>query len=172
MNRGPAHRALLLPLTVIVLIPSALLQVFGGGLVARLSDSELALGPGSALLAVGGLLLMVRTITLLHRIGKGTLAPWNPTTRLVVAGIYRHVRNPMITGVICLLGAEALFFESWLLAGWATFFALLNGVWVPMKEELDLVTRFGDDYEEYRRHVPRWIPRLTAWTPPWDAPDA
>ena len=40
-----------------------------------------------------GLVLMVATIRLFVTVGQGTLAPWNPTQRLVVQGVYRHVRN-------------------------------------------------------------------------------
>jgi hypothetical protein len=32
-------------------------------------------------------------------------------------------------------------------------------------EEPHLHKRFGADYDEYRRNVPRWIPRITAWEP-------
>ena len=38
------------------------------------------------------------------------LVPWDPTRRLVVRGIYRHVRNPMITGVGAVLLDEAAVF--------------------------------------------------------------
>ena len=48
--------------------------------------------------------------------------------------------------------------------GAATFFAL-NAVWFPLVEEPGLVQRFGEDYENYGRHVPRWLPRRTPWTP-------
>ena len=44
------------------------------------------------------------------------------------------------------------------------------GIWwlnacriVYVVEEEGLVKRFGQEYEEYRRNVPRWIPRLKAW---------
>ena len=37
-------------------------------------------------------------ITLSVRIGKGTLAPWDPTFSLVAVGPYRYTRNPMIMG--------------------------------------------------------------------------
>jgi protein-S-isoprenylcysteine O-methyltransferase Ste14 len=55
-----------------------------------------------------GLGLMIATIRLFMRVGKGTLAPWNPTQRLVVQGVYRHVRNPMISGVFFTLLGEAV----------------------------------------------------------------
>jgi hypothetical protein len=38
------------------------------------------------------LVLMVATIRLFVSVGQGTLAPWNPTQRLVVQGAYRQCR--------------------------------------------------------------------------------
>ena len=49
---------------------------------------------------------MVATIRLFVTVGKGTLAPWNPTQKLVVQGVYRHVRNPMISGVMFILAGR------------------------------------------------------------------
>ena len=92
-----------------------------------------------------------------------TLAPWNPTQKLVVHGIYRYVRNPMITGMFCILLGEAIFFGSWWLLGWFGFFVLVNVIYIPLLEEPGLARRFGNDYLLYRRNVPRWIPRLTPW---------
>ena len=40
--------------------------------------------------------------------GRDTPAPWAPPQRLVVRDFYRHVRNPMIMGVLLMLGAESL----------------------------------------------------------------
>jgi hypothetical protein len=31
--------------------------------------------------------------------------------------------------------------------------------------QLCVAHRFGADYDEYVRHVPRWIPQPTAWEP-------
>jgi protein-S-isoprenylcysteine O-methyltransferase Ste14 len=36
---------------------------------------------------------------------------------------------------------------------------------VRLYEEPALTRKFGAAYEEYRRNVPRWLPRLTAWRP-------
>ncbi len=54
-----------------------------------------------------GLFLFIKTNLLFARFGQGTLAPWDPPTNLVVRGIYRHARNPMILGVLCVLFGEA-----------------------------------------------------------------
>ena len=105
------------------------------------------------------------TVRLFVRIGRGTLAPWNPTERLIVAGIYRHVRNPMITGVICVLFGEAIFFGILSLLVWFAAFVVLNMIYIPLFEEPRLERRFDGEYLRYKENVPRWIPRRTPWEP-------
>jgi protein-S-isoprenylcysteine O-methyltransferase Ste14 len=117
---------------------------------------------GLPLIALG-LLLIVRTIALFAEVGRGTLAPWDPTTRLVVRGPYRYVRNPMISGVLFVLLGEAALFGSLPLLAWFALVLAVNAVYLPLVEEPGLERRFGDDYERYRAHVPRWIPRLRPW---------
>ena len=119
---------------------------------------------GGVVVAVG-LALIVQTVALFATIGKGTLAPWDPTSRLVVRGPYRRVRNPMISGVLCLLLGEALLFGSPAVLVWFAFVFALNAVYFPLVEEPDLQQRFGADYEAYRAAVPRWLPRLRPWQP-------
>jgi protein-S-isoprenylcysteine O-methyltransferase Ste14 len=117
---------------------------------------------GGALICLG-VVLMVATIRLFVAVGKGTLAPWNPTQRLVVQGVYRHVRNPMISGVFFILIGEAFLAASLPLLGWFVAFVVLNVVYIPLAEEPGLVERFGEDYLAYKQNVPRWIPRLRPW---------
>jgi protein-S-isoprenylcysteine O-methyltransferase Ste14 len=110
-----------------------------------------------------GLVLMVATVRLFITIGKGTLAPWNPTQRLVVEGIYRHVRNPMITGVVFVLLGEAVLAASLPLFIWFIVFIIGNAVYIPLAEEPGLLKRFGGEYLTYKLNVPRWIPRPRPW---------
>jgi len=100
---------------------------------------------------------------LFTKYGEGTPAPWDPPRKLVIIGPYRYVRNPMITGVLLVLLAEALLFGSWLIAGWMLLFLLGNVIYFPFVEEKGLEKRFGDEYLKYKARVPRWIPRLTPW---------
>jgi len=113
--------------------------------------------------AVVGLVLGAWTATLFVRFGDGTAAPWDPPARFVVRGPYRHVRNPMITGVIAMLLAEALVLRSWPILVWACVFVAGNAIYIPGVEEPGLRKRFGESYLDYKRHVPRWVPRLTPW---------
>jgi protein-S-isoprenylcysteine O-methyltransferase Ste14 len=48
---------------------------------------------------------------------------------------------------------------------WFVVFVCLNALYIPLIEEYILEQRFGDAYGEYKRNVPRWIPRLHAWQP-------
>ena len=121
--------------------------------------------PLGVLLVAVGLLLFVATVVLFARIGQGTLAPWDATSRLVVRGPYRHVRNPMISGVLFVLLGEAAVLGSPALLIWATAFLAVNAVYMPLFEEPGLKRRFGNDYETYAAHVPRWLPRLRPWEP-------
>lgn len=130
---------------------------------AALAGVVLLLGVG--LIALG-LVLVVQTVALLGRVGHGTLAPWDPTARLVVRGPYRRVRNPMISGVLAILVGEAVVLGSPAVLAWAGAFLLANALWLPLVEERGLQRRFGDDYARYRAHVPRWVPRASAWEPP------
>jgi protein-S-isoprenylcysteine O-methyltransferase Ste14 len=117
---------------------------------------------GIPLIALG-LLLIVQTIALFASVGRGTLAPWDPTIRLVVRGPYRYVRNPMITGVLFVLLGEAALFGSLALLLWFGLVLAVNAVFLPLIEEPSLQRRFGEEYERYRAHVPRWIPRVRPW---------
>jgi protein-S-isoprenylcysteine O-methyltransferase Ste14 len=146
---------LLCPGVVTVAVPALIVWRTGAG-IGLLSIA------GLPLIALG-LLLIVRTIALFAGVGRGTLAPWDPTTRLVVRGPYRHVRNPMISGVLFVLLGEAALLGSWPLLLWFAVVLAVNAAYLPLVEEPGLERRFGEDYERYRAHVPRWIPRLRPW---------
>lgn len=157
---------LALPFMVVIVIPGSILFRVGESTSVPLTGGPtgLLLLLGSAF-AVLGLILFALSLWLFVQIGKGTLAPWNPTQKLVIRGLYRYVRNPMILGVLSLLLAEACLFSSGPLLGWAALFFIISHVYFLLKEEPDLVKRFGQEYLEYKNHVPRWLPRWSPWRP-------
>lgn len=110
-----------------------------------------------------GFTLAVWTVALFSRHGSGTPSPWNPPMSFVVQGPYRHVRNPMILGVVLMLVAETLILRSVPVALWTAVFFGGNAVYFPLSEERRLEDRFGDSYRMYKANVPRWIPRLRKW---------
>ena len=79
---------------------------------------------GAAVLV--GLVLFVWCVTLFARRGRGTIMPWDPTQRLIVAGTYRHVRNPMSSGVLFMVAGQALLWGSGLTGALAAFFFVVN----------------------------------------------
>jgi protein-S-isoprenylcysteine O-methyltransferase Ste14 len=158
---------LALPFMVTIIIPALIVTLTesfkpGWGLPLPLSLVAIVVGVG---LIAGGLVLVVATIRLFMTIGQGTLAPWDPTERLVVEGVYRYVRNPMISAVIAVLLGEAALLGSPPVLIWALLFTAVNLVYIPRVEEPGLRKRFGADYAEYAQHVPRWLPRRTPWRP-------
>ncbi|MER8696534.1 isoprenylcysteine carboxylmethyltransferase family protein [Mesorhizobium opportunistum] len=123
--------------------------------------------PGFVL--AGWVLILAAAAVLLHAFGRfaleglGTPAPIAPTEKLVIGGIYRHVRNPMYVAVLSIILGQALLFSSWTLVAYAAVGAVAMGAFVRLYEEPTLSRRYGEEYETYRRNVPGWVPRLTPW---------
>lgn len=114
-------------------------------------------------LIVIGLGLMLATIPFFLRQSAGTNMPWDPAPELIVAGIYRYVRNPMHIGVFSIMIGEGLILGSILILGFVTFAIIMHLFYIPYSEERGLEKRFGEEYLVYKENVPRWIPRLTPW---------
>jgi protein-S-isoprenylcysteine O-methyltransferase Ste14 len=157
-------RALALPVTVAGIVPALILTrnppTVVWGLAAPLNILPILV----ALVLIGaGLYLILATVKMFVTIGKGTLAPWDPPKRLVVSGIYRYVRNPMISGVVALVLGESVLLGSFHLLLYALFVFAINAVYIPLSEEPGLRRRFGQSYDDYMRHVPRWLPRRTPY---------
>jgi protein-S-isoprenylcysteine O-methyltransferase Ste14 len=162
-----ARAIALLPGVVSVLVPLAILNGTGTDVGWGLGGVAVALPVLLGLALIGaGFALWLWTVRLFARIGEGTLAPWDPTRRLVVQGPFRHVRNPMITAVLAVLAGEAALFGSPQLLIWFAAFFAINHVFFRLYEEPGLERRFGDDYRAYKGNVPRWLPRRTPWSLP------
>lgn len=92
--------------------------------------------------------------------GLGTPAPIAPTKYLVTTTLHRYVRNPMYIGVFSVLAGEVLLFRSLRLLEYLAFCCVAVQLFVVFYEEPTLHHQFGESYEQYRRSVPRWIPRF------------
>ena len=64
---------------------------------------------------------------------------------------------------MAILLGEAICAATLPLASWFLLFVIVNAIYIPLAEEPGLVKRFGEEYEAYRRNVPRWIPTLRPW---------
>ena len=170
MGVSPGRRllaSLIVPCIVLIAVPIVILVLSGpsGGGWAKDPPLSVIVSFSGLVLVVLGLILFVATVRLFSHYGEGSIMPWDPTQCLIVRGIYRHVRNPMHTGVFLVLFGEGLLLRSTPLLVLVAAVVVLHLFYIPLSEERGLERRFGEAYREYKRNVPRWIPRLTPWEP-------
>lgn len=146
--------SIFVPGTFAVLIPRLLLQRYP----ATPWDSSWPKAAGIACIAIGALGYLACASSFVKR-GKGTPGPWDPPRTLVISDLYTRVRNPMYVSVIFILAGEALWFRSPALLLYALLIFLVFHLRVILAEEPTLERQFGESFREYRRRVPRWIPR-------------
>ena len=149
----------------VVIIPGVLVWLTKGTQFAAqlAAPHQIVFWAGLILIAAGaGLDLWTLQLFVAH--GEGTPTPWKPPQKLVVLGPYRHVRNPMISGLLLILLGEALLLQSLPLLAWWGAFWLANIIFLQKFEERNLLAQHGEDYAQYMAHVPRWLPRLRPWT--------
>ncbi len=121
-----------------------------GGFVDELFDyaaiALCAVGEGIRVLAVG-------------YAGRSTRSKRLKAKRLVTAGPYRYMRNPIYLGnFLIALGMGLIFKSPWILLGVVVYFGFVY--WnVILLEERFLSASFGEAYHRYRAEVPRLLPR-------------
>jgi protein-S-isoprenylcysteine O-methyltransferase Ste14 len=152
---------LMLPFVAVVVVPYGLLHANVGAERGARDGSAVAwlLSVVGVILFAAGLALFSWCVVLFAKVGRGTLAPWDPTRDLVAIGPYRFVRNPMISGVALLLIGQALLWKFLPIGIWAVVFIVINHVYFLLIEEPGLERRLGEPYRAYKANVPRWIPR-------------
>jgi len=118
------------------------------------------------LLGTAGAALALWCILTFVLVGKGTPAPFDPPRRLVVAGPYRYVRNPMYIGAGLALAGAAMVYGSLPLLGYVGLFLLAAHAFVVLYEEPTLTRLFGEQYRAYQASVRRWLPRFSVMDRP------
>ncbi len=154
---GPIIKTLIftifVPGTVAVYVPSLLVGGF------RRPQGGLLTWIGSLVIAMGAAIYLRCAWEFAVR-GLGTPAPIAPTKFLVTTALHRYIRNPMYVGVALVIVGEAALFRSLHVLEYAALVLLMFHCFVIFYEEPTLRRQFGESYEEYRRRVPRWIPKL------------
>jgi protein-S-isoprenylcysteine O-methyltransferase Ste14 len=112
------------------------------------------------LLIAAGLVGLVESFARFAWQGLGTPAPVAPTAKLIVAGGYRYVRNPMYVSVIGVTAGEALLLGQVKLLAYAAVVWLCFHLFVIAYEEPAMRRLFPADYGSYSQSVRRWLPRL------------
>jgi protein-S-isoprenylcysteine O-methyltransferase Ste14 len=136
-----------------------------GMLVSRFGRHPWSLGSAKyvAMLPLAlGAVMCYTAIWNFATVGQGTPAPFDPPRKLVVLGFFRYVRNPIYVGALLIVIGEAILTDA---LGVRLLFWIAGGfcavhLFVVFYEEPTLQRKFGDEYEQYLKQVPRWIPRL------------
>ncbi|MFW9999692.1 MAG: methyltransferase family protein [Candidatus Hodarchaeota archaeon] len=80
-----------------------------------------------------------------------------PSDSLITNGILGHVRNPMYSGILLIYVAFILLSISIIsIFLFIPVFLVYN--WMANFEENILEDMFGDEYIQYKKRVPKWIP--------------
>jgi protein-S-isoprenylcysteine O-methyltransferase Ste14 len=151
-----------------VLYMSGFLLFFGWvALRARTFDQNFGISfpaaaaiPGPILVVIGAILVLASAGVFISR-GRGTPAIFDAPRAFVAIGPYKYVRNPMYIGGLMLLIGVGLYERSISILLLALPLFFLVHLFVLFYEEPTLTRKFGSSYQDYRRAVRRWIPRLT-----------
>lgn len=109
------------------------------------------------LFCLGGIVAVPAIVA--FRSAGTTVDPRRPdkASRLVVRGVYRYSRNPMYLGLLCLLGAWAIYLSNLLTFAVLPLFVLAMNRLQIRPEEAAMAAQFGDEYRAYKDSVRRWI---------------
>jgi protein-S-isoprenylcysteine O-methyltransferase Ste14 len=156
-------RTLLTPIGVTIFGAFTALFVFSAIIVDRLLHLPGFLPEGARLpisipvMAVGVAITVWSAFHFLKV--KGTPVPFNPPPKVVKTGPYRYARNPMLSGVFLFLFGVGFGVNSVSLVFFFTPLFVLINVWELKEiEEPELIKRLGDEYIEYRKQTPMFLP--------------
>jgi len=114
-----------------------------------------------------GIVAMVTGNWLFYRSHADLGIYWSPTLQmrenhqLVASGIYRRIRHPMYAAMFLQGIGQTLFLPNWIAGpAWLVTFGILYLIRVGYEERM-MLDRFGSEYETYRQHTGRLLPRLT-----------
>jgi protein-S-isoprenylcysteine O-methyltransferase Ste14 len=139
---------LALPGVAAFLVPALWLRITGHTTLAH---------PFGVVLLVAGVAALLACVRDFYVAGRGTLAPWAPPRYLVRVGLYRYTRNPMYVSVVTIVVGWSVAFASTGLLLYAVAMAIAFHVRVVRNEEPFLAGTQGEDWQRYRREVPRWL---------------
>lgn len=142
----------------LVFLPMLILKTFNTEIIPQSGFKEIF----AILLFITFSILGLASAFTMVKEGEGTPLPIDQTNKLVISGPYKYVRNPMaIAGVVQGIAISILYASVPVL-----IYAILGGVlWhlaVRPAEEKNMSTRFGKEYDAYRKKVPCWIPKINA----------
>jgi len=79
--------------------------------------------------------------------------------QLITNGPFAILRHPMYAGLILAACGSLLIYHTWTTLLFALFAPVL--IFRARREEAALAAEFGEQWQEYCKRVPKWIPRLS-----------
>ena len=155
---GPAWTISIVSAALSVLM--AVLWIYRAGLLGQDLDSNLALMiAGAVILSASWWIAFLRQkhLTLRILVGVPELETRSGTGKLLTQGIYAKTRNPRYLEVFFgILGFALIanFFGAYM----TVLLSLPTLQAIVLIEERELRERFGEEYVDYCRRVPRWLP--------------
>jgi protein-S-isoprenylcysteine O-methyltransferase Ste14 len=114
---------------------------------------------GLILLLPGTVLLIWTWVQFLK--ARGTPVPLNPPQKLITGGLYAYSRNPMLLSIFLIVFAAGLLSGSLSLTlAFAPLFVLFFYFQITLIEEKEMELKFGQDYLDYKKRVPRFFPKI------------
>jgi protein-S-isoprenylcysteine O-methyltransferase Ste14 len=90
---------------------------------------------------------------------KGTPVPFNPPPQLIVTGPYKYSRNPMTAGLFLqMLGLGILLGSILLTFVFTPLYIFFHYKQLKNVEEPELEMRLGEEYIDYKKKVPMFLP--------------
>jgi protein-S-isoprenylcysteine O-methyltransferase Ste14 len=130
--------------------------------LAGVIPGQQILGGAIFLLGLAGYLFCSIWLT---AVGRGPFVEFDPPRQFVASGPYRFCRNPIAALLVFTVLGEAVYLGSMGIFAFVLIGLPIAHYQVTRLEEPLLLKRFGDDYDAYCRAVPRWLPRLTPYSP-------
>jgi protein-S-isoprenylcysteine O-methyltransferase Ste14 len=139
-----------------VVLPAMLTRDPAGGFGFEWRSWPLVVAAATALVAGTGLVFYPA----IRLAGAGAhLMGTRPGPALVTDGVYGRVRNPADIGSTVIAAASWMALATDLM--WVVPAAAIvhYTVGIGLYEDRRLVEAFGDEFKDYRRRVPKWVPR-------------
>jgi len=142
---------------VVLILP--FITMFSDGLVVADYEIVTALRVLGAFIFIGSLWVLSRShIDLAANFSPSLFIRENHV--LVTKGIYRRIRHPMYLSFFMWAIGQALLIDNWLAGPLGLLsFAMIYWFRVP-REERQLLSQFGAEYETYQKRTGRLLPKL------------
>ena len=155
-ERNPIRLLLHVPVpwvfVLVYLIGVAVEHVWPMHLIDQVPDLGAA---GGVVLAIGAVFAGWGLVTFWK--ARTTTVPGETSSQMVTWGPYRFTRNPMYVGLtIAYLGEALLLRQLWPVVLLPLVIAYVNWIVIPL-EESKLREAFGEQYDQYRARVGRWV---------------